>query len=162
MKRVLITGMSGTGKTAVVEELVRQGHRAVDLDGPEWSHWVAAPGDELTPRDGQDWVWREDRVRNLLSRDEGDVLFVSGCAQNMGNVFDVIDVIVLLSAPLGTIMERLAGRSGAGYGQTAEEQAKVAELIEAIEPLLRQSADIEIDTQQTVTQTVEQILAQVV
>lgn len=162
MKRILITGMSGTGKSAVIEELLQRGYRAVDLDLPEWSHWAdAAPGDDLTPRVGQDWVWQEDRVRSLLSLNEGKTLFVSGCAENMGRLFDVIDTIVLLSAPLETIMARLRGRSGVGYGQTGGEQRKVAELIKAVEPLLRQSAHFEIDTQQPVAQTVDQILAKV-
>jgi hypothetical protein len=75
MKRILITGMSGTGKSAVIVELMRRGYRAIDLDTPEWSHWIhAAPDDDLTPRDGQDWVWREDRVRELLSRNDVDDL----------------------------------------------------------------------------------------
>lgn len=42
MKRVLITGMSGTGKSAVIRELAARGFRAVDIDTPEWSHWVDA------------------------------------------------------------------------------------------------------------------------
>lgn len=154
--------MSGTGKSSVIEELSQRGYRAFDLDMPEWSHWVdAAPGDKLTPKDGQDWVWQEERVRNLLSLHEGKYLFVSGSAENMGKLFDVIDMIILLSAPLRTVMDRLGERSGVGYGQTAEEQHKVAELIEKVEPLLRQSAHIEIDTRQPVTQTVDQILAKV-
>jgi hypothetical protein len=58
MKRVLITGMSGTGKSAVVRELAARGYPAVDLDTPEWSEWVDAdPADALTPRDGKDWLW---------------------------------------------------------------------------------------------------------
>ena len=66
MKRVLITGMSGTGKSAVVRELAARGYPAVDLDTPEWSEWVDAdPADALTPRDGKDWLWREDPVRKL-------------------------------------------------------------------------------------------------
>ncbi|WP_085025815.1 AAA family ATPase [Ensifer aridi] len=161
-KRILITGMSGTGKSAVIAELARRGHRAIDLDVPEWSHWVdAAQGDDLTPRDGQDWVWREDRVRGLLLLNERENLFVSGCAENMDKLFDVIDTIVLLSAPLETIVDRLRGRSGEGYGQTAGEQRKVAELIEAVEPLLRESSDFEIDTRQPVAHTVDQILSKV-
>ena len=68
MKRVLITGMSGTGKSAVIQELASRGYPAHDLDTPEWSEWIeAAPTDGLTPVQGKDWVWREDRVRELLS-----------------------------------------------------------------------------------------------
>jgi GTPase SAR1 family protein len=38
MARILITGMSGTGKSAVIIELMRRGYRAIDLDTSEWSH----------------------------------------------------------------------------------------------------------------------------
>ncbi|MBR0650580.1 AAA family ATPase [Roseomonas terrae] len=160
MARILITGMSGTGKSAVVEELARLGHRAIDLDAPAWSHWVEAPAEDmLTPRPGRDWVWRMDRVRALLSQHAGADLFVSGCAENMGGAFELIDLIVLLSAPPDTIMERLAARSGDGYGQSGAERAAVARLIEAVEPRLRAAAQAEIDTRQPVGRTVETILA---
>lgn len=37
MKRVLLTGMSGTGTSSIIDRLVALGYRAVDLDGPLWS-----------------------------------------------------------------------------------------------------------------------------
>ena len=159
MKRVLITGMSGTGKSAVIRELAVRGHRAQDLDTPEWSHWVDAdPTDGLTPAKGQDWVWREDRVRGLLSTPEDGVLFISGCAANMHRLYPLIETVILLSAPVDTIMQRLSARSADGYGHTAEERRKVGELIAAIEPLLRRSAHHEIDTSGPVAATVDLIL----
>ena len=111
MKRVLITGMSATGKSAVVRELAARGYRAVDLHTPEWSEWVDAnPPDVLTPRDGKDWVWREDRVRTLLSEHQSGTLFISGCAENMNRFSPLIEQIVLLSAPMEVIMKRLETR----------------------------------------------------
>jgi adenylate kinase family enzyme len=69
MKRVLITGVSGTGKSAVTRELAARGYEAHDLDTSEWSHWIDRdPADSLTPARGKDWVWQEDRVRALLLR----------------------------------------------------------------------------------------------
>jgi hypothetical protein len=63
----------------------------VDLDTPEWSEWVdVAPTDTLTPAEGKDWVWREDRVRTHLLEQDQAPLFVSGCAENM-DAFIVID-----------------------------------------------------------------------
>lgn len=160
MKRVLITGMSGAGKSAVSVELARRGYRAIDLDTPEWSHWVAAdPNDPLTPADAKDWVWREDRVRTLLSGDGAELLFVSGCAENMGKLFDLIDTIILLSAPIEALMRRLSTWTAQGYGHTEEERGKIAQLVETIEPLLRRSAHHEIDTRRPVGETVSEILA---
>jgi dephospho-CoA kinase len=159
MMRVLITGMSGTGKSSVIRELAARGYRAHDLDTPEWSQWIDAdPSDALTPAEGKDWVWREDRVRALLSTPEDGTLFISGCAENMERLFPLIDRVILLSAPVETIMERLMARSTGNYGNAAEERRKVSELISTIEPLLRKSAHHEIDTRGTVHATVDEIL----
>jgi len=95
------------------------------------------PADGLTPADGKDWIWQKDRVRALLSAPHESVLFISGCAENMHRLYPLIDRIILLSAPIDTIMARLEKRSTDGYGHTTEERAKVAALIAGIEPLLR-------------------------
>jgi shikimate kinase len=159
MKRFLITGMSGTGKSAVIQELASRGYPAHDLDTPEWSEWIdAALSDDLTPVQGKDWVWRESRVRELLSGSEGGTLFVSGCAANMARLFPLIDCIILLSAPVETIVARLGARSPGGYGHGADERRKVVELIATVEPLLRKSAHQEIDTRKPVRATVDAIL----
>jgi hypothetical protein len=44
------------------------------------------------------------------------------------------------------------------YGHVAEERRKVANLISTIEPLLRESADHEIDARRPITATVDEIL----
>ena len=159
MKRVLITGMSGAGKSSVIQELVERGYRSFDLDTPEWSEWVDAnPGDDLTPADGKDWVWREDHVRTLLSQPDADLLFVGGCATNMDRLRPFIDLTILLSAPLATVMTRLEARSSNGYGRTLDGRNKVVELISTVEPLLRNNADHEIVTDRPVRATVDEIL----
>lgn len=159
VKRVLITGMSGTGKTAVINELAVRGFDAVDLDTDAWSHWVeACQGDGLTPADGKDWVWQEERVRALLSKPLAGMLFISGCAENMHRLYPLIDRIILLSAPLDVIMARLEKRSTDAYGHAAEERERIRELIATIEPLLRKTAHHEIDSSGPVGATVDSIL----
>jgi hypothetical protein len=70
----------------------------------------------------------------------------------------LIDAVILLSAPVATIMERLRTRSPGGYGSVAEARLRVADLISTIEPLLRKSADYEIDTRNPIQATVDEIL----
>ncbi|WP_309085532.1 AAA family ATPase [Chelativorans sp.] len=160
MRRVLITGMSATGKSTVITELHARGFDAVDLDTPEWSHWIDCdPSDTLTPTKGKDWVWREHRVRELLSAPREQPLFVSGCAENMERLFPWIDRIVLLSAPLPTILDRLAQRGPGAYGRDKEERENVVALISTVEPLLREVADVEIATTGPLSETVEEIAA---
>lgn len=158
--KVLITGMSGTGKTAVIQELKACGFTAIDLDTSDWSFWVdAAPTDGLTPAEGKDWIWQEDRVRALLSAPREGPLFISGCAENMHRLYPLIDRIILLSAPIDTIMARLEKRSASGYGHKAEERARIDELIATIEPILREAAHHEVDTGGPTAETVDRILS---
>ena len=142
--------MSGTGKSSVIRELAGQGYKAMDADSPEYSEWVEVPGDTSvlgSPEWGsRDWVWREDRVQALLSTEDADVLFVSGCAANMGKFLPRFNHVVLLSAPAEVIVERLATRTTNTYGKRPEEVAGTLELIETIEPRLRRVADHEIDS----------------
>jgi dephospho-CoA kinase len=42
MTLILVTGMSGTGKSTALVELARWGHRVVDTDYGDWS--VDVPG----------------------------------------------------------------------------------------------------------------------
>ena len=49
MSRILVTGMSGTGKSSAIAELARRGYRAVDTDDPGWREYrpYVEPSDEL-------------------------------------------------------------------------------------------------------------------
>ena len=78
MRRVLVTGMSGTGKSAALDELSKGGFRTVDTDLPGWSEWVPR-GDG-----GGEWHWREDRIAELLATEDNRTLYVSGCVPNQG------------------------------------------------------------------------------
>ncbi|MFW5709738.1 MAG: hypothetical protein ACOCX5_05910 [Chloroflexota bacterium] len=82
MKRILITGISGVGKSTVILELGRRGYKAVDLDQAAYSEWVAVTDDSNTPGEpvepDRDWVWQEDKVRALLKTEDADTLVLSG------------------------------------------------------------------------------------
>jgi hypothetical protein len=92
VKRVLITGMSGTGKSSVIAELGAQGYKAVDTD----DGWC-----EPTP-DGRQ-RWREEAIEDLLRTEDGEVLFVAGCEENQGRLRSWFDHIILLTAPLDVL-----------------------------------------------------------
>jgi dephospho-CoA kinase len=162
VKRILLTGMSGSGKSTVTRELAARGERAVDADCDEFSEWVTldaasdAPGTPVEA--GRDWVWRADRIQELLDTEDSDLLFLSGCAPNMREFLPRFDHIILLSAPAEIILERLANRTGNSYGKAPGEAARVLELIQTVEPLLRRAADYELDTSAPLGEVVAEVL----
>src|SRR3954470_23827990 len=105
--------MSGTGKSTVLAALERRGFHAVDTDLPGWSEWHPDGGEGAG-----EWLWREDRIDRLLSRDEGAPLYVSGCVSNQGRFYDRFDAVVLLSAPAEVILERIERRTTNDYCKT--------------------------------------------
>lgn len=167
MKRVLLTGMSGTGKSTVIGELTARGYKAIDTDYDGWSHWIdvqtgrpaSAPAAGEYGWDDLDWVWREDRMQRLLSREDAEVLFVAGTAPNQGKFHAQFEHIILLSAPVDVIVERLSGRSNNPYGTTPRSLARVLEHIDTVEPRLREVAGHEIDTSAPLEEVVERVLA---
>ncbi len=160
MTRVLVTGMSGTGKSTVITELKARGYRAVDADGERLSEVVDVDPDELTGLGrGRDWVWHEERIQEVLDIDEGGALFVGGCAPNQGKFYPQFDHIVLLTAPPDVIVERLATRTTNPFGTQPDEVTRVLELQRTVEPLLRAGAELELDTTAPLEQVVAAILA---
>jgi dephospho-CoA kinase len=131
MSRILITGMSGVGKSSVVNELRARGHRVVDTDYDGWTR--------------TDGTWDEPRMDDLL---DGHLdLVVAGTVENQGRYYPRFDQVVLLSAPLETILDRVQSRTNNPYGATETQQAEIANYVKSVEPLLRRGATIEIDAQ---------------
>jgi shikimate kinase len=158
MKRVLITGMSGTGKSTVIRMLAERGYKAIDADYG-LSEWVpVSDPSHMYSSAEREWMWREDLVQRLLSTEDTDLLFISGCARNWTKFRSQFDHVVLLSAPAEMILERLATRTTNPYGKSADEVTHVMQLLQTVEPRLRASASLEVDTRIPANDVVNVIL----
>ena len=144
MTVVLVTGMSGTGKSSALAELARRGHEVVDTDYGDW----------VEERPGSERLWREDRIDELLVHHDG-VLFVAGCVANQGKFYPRFDAVVLLSAPADVILDRVATRETNDFGKNDAERARILGDLAAVEPLLRRGATAEIDTQAPIAEVVD-------
>ena len=132
--RVLLTGMSGTGKSALVHELRHRGYPAYDADDDGFSERRS---------DGR-WGWRLDLVARLLDQETEQPLFFAGCSEEQIDL--PFDYRVLLTAPRSVLIDRLHTRTGNTYGRTTVELTNVLADLAEVEPLLRRSADLVLST----------------
>jgi dephospho-CoA kinase len=152
MTRVLITGMSGTGKSTALGELARRGQRVIDADLSAWSIEVSSADGS-----GAEQLWREDAMNAVLAQDVVGWLFVAGCASNQGLFYDRFDAVVLLSVPREIMLQRIAERSTNPFGKAAQEQQRILADMEVVEPLLRATSTVEVVTTIPVTKVVDAI-----
>jgi len=148
VRRILVTGMSGTGKSTALAELALRGFRVVETDEPGWKQLC----------DGE-WMWREDRIAELLAADGDRTLYVSGCVPNQGRFYDRFDAVVLLSAPARVILSRIANRTTNDFGKSRIERAQILSDLESTEPRLRATCTHEIDTTRPVGDVVDELIA---
>jgi dephospho-CoA kinase len=151
MPKVLVTGMSGTGKSTALQMLSQRGHRVVDTDTDEWSYWIRLP-------DGStDWIWREDAITSLLAEHEHGHLFVAGCKTNQGKFYPQFDHVALLSAPADIVLARITTRNNNPYGKRPQDRALILQHLAEVEPRLRATATIEIDASAPISEVVRQL-----
>jgi dephospho-CoA kinase len=139
--RVLVTGMSGAGKTTVLDELRRRGHMTVDTDYGGWKL--------------PDGMWDQVRMDMLLA--ENSDLVVSGAVENQGRFYDRFEHVVLLTAPVEVLLDRVQGRTNNTYGKSAEQQAEIIHFTETVEPLLRKGSTLELDARRPVPELADAI-----
>jgi broad-specificity NMP kinase len=133
--------MSGVGKSTALAELGKRGFEVVETDEPPWSEWSDEDGG---------YLWREDLIAELLSRDEGHTLYVSGTVSNQGRFYPRFDAVVLLSAPADVLLRRIESRTTNAYGKTSEERQLILSHLAEVEPLLRATCTHEIDATQPI------------
>ncbi|HEY4828646.1 MAG TPA: AAA family ATPase [Solirubrobacteraceae bacterium] len=148
MRRILVTGMSGTGKSSALESLRLLGFRAVDTDEDDWTEWSDTEGG---------YVWREERIAELLGCDTGPSLYVSGTVSNQGRFYERFDAVVLLSAPADVLLARIETRSTNPYGKTPAQRELVLRDLAEVEPRIRRTCTHEIDATQPLAEVVNQL-----
>ncbi|OBJ38541.1 hypothetical protein A5630_29575 [Mycolicibacterium mucogenicum] len=141
---VLVTGMSGVGKSTTLCGLAKRGYVTVDTDDGDWIEVV----------DGEP-LWREPLIDALLSQRRDAPLFVQGTVANQWRFYDRFDAVVLLTAPTDVVLDRLRLRTNNPFGKSADERARILADIAEVEPLLRQSATHEIDTTRPLPEVID-------
>jgi len=128
IKNYLIEGLSGTGKTAVCDELLRRGHRAIHGDRE-----LAYQGDPETgkPLNGvthEHHIWDLNKVRALAAERSNAATFFCGGSRNFARFIDLFDEVFVLEADWSTLNRRLRSRPENEWGGRASERELVARL----------------------------------
>ena len=167
IRNYLIEGVSGTGKTAVAEELQRRGYHVLHGDrelayqgDPE----TGEPVDETVHQNEMDkvvwrqerWIWNVDKVKSAIADHGNSVTFFCGGSRNFHRFIDLLDGVFVLDVDLDTLKRRLASRPEDEFGGRPVEQELVVRLHATKEDIPK--GDVVIDATAPLERVVDEIL----
>jgi len=126
-KRILLTGVSGTGKTTVCRELEKRGFATLGIDETEGlSYWVNKETKEKLVQKvdfskeflaNYEWICDLEILKNLVDSVDSTVV-ICGNVENIAECIDYCDTVLLLVCSPETFFARIDSRTDNEYGQS--------------------------------------------
>ena len=132
-RSIFITGISGTGKSTICEELARRGYKSYDIedvddlfamyDKKTKKKFVGDNFDQsLENVQKYNWLCDIDKLRSLIKDNSDGIVFYCGVGLNMDEIVPLFDNVIMLTASNNTLRDRLSTRTSNDYGKTADVQ----------------------------------------
>ena len=170
MSLIYITGLPGTGKSAICGELIERGFTAYDADEGGISQWydrtTNEPVSEATvytaPADKwfalYDFRLSRAAVEELVPKTETDIVFLCGAKPNEDEVRDLFDHVFYLSLGKDALKQRLAARTSNDFGKDPEQLNFIMGQRAAADAFHHAAGSILIDAAQSLPKVVDGIL----
>jgi hypothetical protein len=155
-RNYLVEGVSGTGKTAVCQELRRRGYMAINGDRELAYQGDPTTGERTEGVGHAHHIWDVAKVRRLAANQDDEATFFCGGSRNFGQFIDLFDEVFILDVDAETLNERLDNRSDDDWGKRGSERELILRLHATKEDIPR--TGIVVDATQPLASVVDSIL----
>jgi gluconate kinase len=167
--KYLITGVAGTGKSTIAQELRRRGSAAYDTE-EGFSYYVDKQTGErcaypATPSEA--WYMNHERVfdekvlNNLFKKHADEPLFISSITANQKKFYGQFKKIFLLTTDDDLITHRLGTRTNNYFGRHPLDLQRVISRHQAFDDELEAAGAIVVDASKPIEQMVDDILSHI-
>lgn len=144
----LVSGLPGTGKTAVCAELHARGYEAIDADRI------------LGYQHDADWLWGEEKIEQILN-DTSEEVFICGSASNRDKYLSRFNKVFILYVDDRTLKSRLLNRTNNNFGKDPDVLARQLEQNQGVKEYSIRRGRIVIDAARPIELVVDEILARI-
>lgn len=168
MKKVFITGISGTGKTAIAEALKKRGINAIDMDMYDLCCWMnKLDGKRVdyeakldkTFIDSHIWVCDIELLKKML--DTEDVVVMLGHPENTEEILPLFDKFILLQCKPETFLKRILERKDNDFGKDETAQQHLLDTYEKFEKEMLNKGAISINVDILLDEVVNNIVSEI-
>lgn len=170
MKKIYITGVSGTGKTTISKELEKRGFYTISVDEAKGlCSWVnQETGQRGGGKDAEmnaefvnkhDWICNTEHLNKLMSKN-AETVFVLGMATNQEDFLPLFDKIILLQCNPETFSKRIELRTDNSFGK---DKAVLQQIVDRYQPyteMMLKKGAIPVNTERPIGEVVEEVLKQ--
>lgn len=167
-KSILITGISGVGKSTVSNKLNALGYKAYDVDDipglcamidkKTGKPMVGYEHDNLEKVVGMDWICDSKKLKSIVVNESGELAFYCGISSNIDEVWPLFDLVILLKVGHETTRHRLTHRTDNDFGRTKEVQDWIMTWKDRWEADVEEKGAVVIDAHRSIDQVVEEII----
>ena len=168
-KRYYITGVCGTGKTTVAQELNNRGIRAIDQDSKEyglcsWKHNKTKEDAQFEYGIGKEFLEANDyycdveKLKRLLDTTFDETVFVCGVSANQDEYLDLFDKVFLLRCAPETFVKRIDAREDNEFGKHQSEKEHILDWYQELEAGLINKGAVVINSDAPVAAVADEIL----
>ncbi len=167
-KSILITGVAGSGKSAVCNELKKLGYKTYgieDMDGlfatvDKKTGKIAddRDNDDLESVKQYDWICDKNKLQQLISKNSKGIVFYCGTASNLDDLLNLFDGIFLLEVSQKVHRKRLSTRTSNAFGRTSEVQKWIFSWKKWWEDHMREKGAIVIDANHSLREIANDII----
>lgn len=176
MSLYYITGVSGSGKSSILQELRRQGYEAYGVDEDVYADWVDRQTGkvEVLPQNEPNfdihewfskhgWHLNVDKVRQLKTESgkKNTPVFLCGAAEDDDKAWDAFDAVFALHLEESAIRQRILERTGNDYGKKPEEMENILKWHRRSEKTYHDLGAIFIDASQPLSTIVSELARQI-
>ncbi|MEI7810745.1 MAG: AAA family ATPase [bacterium] len=171
MKKIYITGISGTGKSAIAEELNKKGIYTIDVDSDKhnlcsWKNKETKENVYFEYGMGLDWMedhgWYCDieKLKGMLNVPE-DIIVVVGLTTNQNEYLNLFDKVFLLQCSEETFLNRLKTRTSNDFGKHPLEENYILNMYKDLEKDLIEKGAIAINAEGPIETVVGSIISKI-
>jgi dephospho-CoA kinase len=167
-KSILITGVTGTGKSAICDELKNLGYKAFsieDIDGlftmvdkKTGKRFKNYDNDNFEMVKQADWICDKKKLQRLMRKNSDGIVFYNGTASNLDDLLPLFDKIFLLKVSQKILRERLSTRTSNDFARTAEVQKWVFSWKKWWEDRIKEKGAIVIDASRPLREVANDII----